>query len=174
MSPIARPVLGPSERALRAPVLTLLLTLTLASAALAGPGHSGDQGHSHDALAASSAQSPRVATSLSNRGSVWITANEPLWALLNLNAAIALSPEPSFYFNRGIARERLGARQRAMNDYTEAIRLESDFAFAYHNRGVELEQQGSRAEATADFEHALKTDPHLAPSRQALQRLNPP
>lgn len=146
MSPIARPVLGPSERALRAPVLTLLLTLTPASAALAG----------------------------SNRGSVWIVANEPLWALLNFNAAIALSPEPSFYFNRGIARERLGTRQRAMDDYTEAIRLGADFDFACHNRGVELEQQGSRAEATADFEHALKTDPRLAPSRQALQRLNPP
>ena len=61
-----------------------------------------------------------------------------------------------------------------MDDYTEAIRLGSDFAFAYHSRGVELEQQDSRAEATADFEHALKTDPRLAPSRQALQRLNPP
>ncbi len=117
---------------------------------------------------------PKDATALSNRGSVWLAANEPARALLDFDAAIAISPEPGFYFNRGIAHGQLGARQHAIDDYTEAIRLKPDFAFAYHNRGVELEQQGSRAEATADFERALKIDPDLAPSRQALQRLNPP
>jgi cobalt-zinc-cadmium efflux system membrane fusion protein len=60
MSPVVRPVLGPLGRALRAPVLTLLLTLMPTAAAFAGPGHSGDEGHSHDAPAARSTQSPRV------------------------------------------------------------------------------------------------------------------
>lgn len=171
MSPIVGPVLGPLGCALRARLLTLLLTLMPTAAA---SGHSGDEGHSHDAPAAKSTQSPRVATALSNRGLVWLAANEPLWALLDSDAAIGLSPEPGFYFSRGIAHGQLGAWQRAIDDYTEAIRPKPDFAFAYNNRGVELEQQGSRAEATADFEHAIKIDPYLAPSRQALQRLYPP
>ena len=120
------------------------------------------------------ARDPRDATALSNRGSVWIAANEPSRALLDFDAAIALSPEPGFYFNRGIAHGQLGARRRAVDDYTEAIRLKPDFAIAYHNRGAEFELEGSHAKATADFERALKIDPNLAASRQALRRLNSP
>ena len=61
MSPTVTPVRGLLGRALRVPLLTLLLTLAPTTTSLAGPGHSGDEGHSHDAPAAKSTQSPRVA-----------------------------------------------------------------------------------------------------------------
>jgi lipoprotein NlpI len=40
------------------------------------------------------------------------------------------------YYNRGIAYDELGQHQRAIEDYTEAIRLEPDYDAAYNNRGI--------------------------------------
>lgn len=57
---IAWPTLGPIAHALRILVLLLMLLIPIGAASFAGPGHSGDEGHSHDAPAAKSAQSPRV------------------------------------------------------------------------------------------------------------------
>lgn len=60
MSRLARPLTGPIVGALRAGLLLLTLIASLPSAGHAGPGHSGDEGHSHDAPATASSQSPRV------------------------------------------------------------------------------------------------------------------
>lgn len=61
---LARPVIGPCARALRTLLLSLVLLPSLGVAiSLAGPGHSGDEGHSHDAPSAKSTQSPRVLAS---------------------------------------------------------------------------------------------------------------
>lgn len=51
---------GRGTRIVRALALALTTNLAVSIPALAGPGHSGDEGHSHDALTADSAQSPRV------------------------------------------------------------------------------------------------------------------
>jgi len=120
------------------------------------------------------ARDPKDAAALSNRGAVRLAAKEASKALQDFNAAIALARESGFYFNRGIAHGQLGAWEHAVADYTEAIRIQPDFAFAYHNRGIEHEQRGSHAEAKADFERALEIDPNLTSSRQALERIGPP
>lgn len=60
MSPLARPVFGPVARIMRAVLLSVALIVALASLVQAGPGHSGDEGHAHDAPTAQSSQSPRI------------------------------------------------------------------------------------------------------------------
>jgi hypothetical protein len=60
MPRFAWPTLGPKAHALRILVLSLMLSMPIGTASFAGPGHSGDEGHSHDAPAAKSSQSPRV------------------------------------------------------------------------------------------------------------------
>lgn len=56
----ARPGIGPLAHAVCALALVCALLLSLGSASRAGPGHSGDEGHSHDAPQAASSQSPRI------------------------------------------------------------------------------------------------------------------
>ena len=79
--------------------------------------------------------------------------------------------DAGLYFNRGIAHGSVGAHERALADYTEAIAIQPDLAVAYHNRGVELERLGRLTEARADFERALELHPNLTASRQALDRV---
>jgi len=79
--------------------------------------------------------------------------------------------DAGLYFNRGISHGSVGATERALADYTEAIAKQPDLAVAYHNRGEEFERIGSLTEARADFERALELPPNLAASRQALDRI---
>jgi len=60
MTRYAWPIAGPTAHALRIIVLLHMLLVAFGSHGWAGPGHSGDGGHSHDAPAVKSAQSPRV------------------------------------------------------------------------------------------------------------------
>ena len=60
---------------------------------------------------------------------------------------------------------------KAIVDYTEAIRLNPDLAIAHHNRGREYEDGGDRARAVVDYERALELDPKLEPSTRSLERL---
>jgi tetratricopeptide (TPR) repeat protein len=49
---------------------------------------------------------------------------------------------------------------RALNDYTEAIRIDPHNAALYCNRGYLLGEQGNFDNAIADFTEAIKLDPH--------------
>ena len=46
----------------------------------------------------------------------------------------------------------MGQFERAIEDYTEAIRLNPEYAKAYYNRGQAYKDQGKKAEAIADFQ----------------------
>src|SRR5262249_3427926 len=63
------------------------------------------------------------------------------------------------HFNRAEAFLRLGMRDRALQDYTEAVQLEPRFAPAYAAIGRIQSQLGHREEAIRDFDMALKLDP---------------
>jgi membrane fusion protein, heavy metal efflux system len=51
---------GPRARGASAVVCAAIISVALATQSLAGPGHSGDEGHAHDAPSAGSVQSPRI------------------------------------------------------------------------------------------------------------------
>jgi tetratricopeptide (TPR) repeat protein len=59
------------------------------------------------------------------------------------------------YLNRGAAFERIGQRERAVQDYDKAIELNAFDFQAYDNRGVALENMGQLGKAIQDFDRAI-------------------
>jgi tetratricopeptide (TPR) repeat protein len=64
--------------------------------------------------------------------------------------------------NRGIAYRLKGDHERAIADYSQAIKLNAKFAAAHNNRGVAYDHRGEYDRAIADYDQALK----LAPSAE--------
>ena len=71
----------------------------------------------------------------------------------NLNAQDA-----AYYTNRGIDRFQEGEYGKAIDDYTEAIRLNPNYPMAYNNRGIAWAAKGDHDKAIADFDKALLAD----------------
>jgi tetratricopeptide (TPR) repeat protein len=63
------------------------------------------------------------------------------------------------YYNRGIAWKDKGDLDRAIADFTEAIRLNPKDAVAYHNRGGAWGIKGDPDRAIADCSEAIRLDP---------------
>ncbi len=64
--------------------------------------------------------------------------------------------------NRGYAHDLLGASNRAIRDYGEAIRIDPAFAVAYHTRGFALNSRGKHVRAAADFSEAIRLKPNYS------------
>ena len=64
--------------------------------------------------------------------------------------------------NRGMAYRLKGDHERAIGDYSQAIKLNAKFAAAHNNRGVAYDHRGEYDRAIADYDQALK----LAPSAE--------
>lgn len=55
----------------------------------------------------------------------------------NLSQELRVKPDSAdFFYQRGIGYEKLGNNNGAIEDYTEAIKKDGNFAKAYHKRGV--------------------------------------
>jgi tetratricopeptide (TPR) repeat protein len=79
-----------------------------------------------------------------------------------INKAIELSPRAVFYTNRGVARDELGDKQGAIDDFNLAIKINPNFALAYINRGNVRNDLGDKQGAIDDFNLAIKINPNLA------------
>jgi tetratricopeptide (TPR) repeat protein len=66
------------------------------------------------------------------------------------------------YNNRGRAYAALGERERAIQDYDQAIRLAPKDAIPYFNRGMAYAQLGQREREIADFGQVIRLDPNNA------------
>jgi Flp pilus assembly protein TadD len=78
-------------------------------------------------------------------------------------------PEPrtaAEYFDRGNKWAEKGEYEKAVKDYTAAIRLKADFLDAYLNRGTALRLQGKFDEAVKDFAEAVRLKPDDADAYQ--------
>ncbi|MGA7702853.1 MAG: tetratricopeptide repeat protein, partial [Thermoguttaceae bacterium] len=60
------------------------------------------------------------------------------------------------YNNRAVAYYKKGDIDRAINDCTEAIRVDPNLVLAYLNRGAAYLKKGDKAKAKADFDEAKK------------------
>lgn len=64
------------------------------------------------------------------------------------------------YDSRGTARHIKGDNDRAIADYTEAIKLNPKDALAYDNRGTAWRDKGDRKRALADYDVAVRLNPN--------------
>jgi tetratricopeptide (TPR) repeat protein len=71
------------------------------------------------------------------------------------------------YNNRGIAYNNQGDYDRAIADYTEAIRLDPKYAGAFSNRGTAYRNKGDNGRAIADYTEALRLNPNLTAAAEA-------
>jgi tetratricopeptide (TPR) repeat protein len=73
-----------------------------------------------------------------------------------------LNPNVAFYLNRGTAWGDKGDNDRAVADYSGAIRLNPSSAMALYLRGVAKQKKGDKAGGTADIAAAKRIDPNAA------------
>ena len=66
------------------------------------------------------------------------------------------------FTNRGLAYKRKGQWDRAIADFSEAIRLNPDFATAFNNRGNIYYGKGQFDRAIKDYDKAIHLKPDLA------------
>ena len=64
------------------------------------------------------------------------------------------------YRLRGVAYRDKGDLDRAITDFSEAIRLNPLLASAYHDRGVAYRAKGDQRRAIADHADAIRLDPN--------------
>ena len=135
---------------------------------------------------------PRTAGQFLDRGITLASQGEWEMATLDFNEAINLNPHLSaayllrgraayasvsdvidiaenfervgthFWIGRQLSREQTQAYDRAIADFTEAIRLDGNNAVAYSNRGEAYLQKGDVDNAIADFNQAIRLNPRYA------------
>ena len=65
------------------------------------------------------------------------------------------------FYNRGLAYENNGQYDRAIADYSDAIRLDPNDAEAFLYRGIDKERKGDMAGAEADIATAKRINPNI-------------
>ena len=63
------------------------------------------------------------------------------------------------YWERGLAYENKGEHDRAIADFTEAIRLDPKYDIEYYGRGLAYENKGDYDKAIPDYTEAIRLDP---------------
>jgi len=113
----------------------------------------------------------------------WINKEQALWngrvysdpakALEYLNNAIKLKQNNASYYNkRGLAYYHLGNYQKAIEDYSKAIRLKPDFSLAYFNRGcIYVKDPGQYNKAIEDFNKAIRLNPRYIEAYENLANI---
>jgi tetratricopeptide (TPR) repeat protein len=73
----------------------------------------------------------------------------------NLSQELSVTPNSAdFFYQRGIGYEKLGNKNGAIKDYSEAIKKDGNFAKAYHKRGVLYLDTGAKQKAVDDLRKA--------------------
>lgn len=110
---------------------------------------------------------PNDARAYSRRGTARLREGDIERAIDDFTAAIVIEPDPRDCFSRGLAWSLLDERESAIGDFSEAIRLDSDFADAYYARGQEHAAQRDYEAALLDYSRALALGPvDAAPIRE--------
>ncbi|WP_107668260.1 tetratricopeptide repeat protein [Cyanothece sp. BG0011] len=82
---------------------------------------------------------------------------ETLQKIENTSQVIRTNPQGvDAYYERGLSHQKLGDKTGAIEDYTEALHLDSTYAKAYHNRGILLAEMGNKKQAVEDLRLAAK------------------
>lgn len=80
-------------------------------------------------------------------------------AIKTMSDYIANTPdEPAGYYQRGWFKDHSGDIEGALEDYTMAITLQPNVAYAYLNRGVLYRLKGENVKAESDFKQVVRLD----------------
>jgi tetratricopeptide (TPR) repeat protein len=92
------------------------------------------------------------------------TAEQRIAACTRAITSGQLSPEAlaRTFYNRGIEWSDQRDHDRAISDYTEALRLNPQDASSFYNRGNSWRQKGDGEKAIADYTDALRVNPRHA------------
>jgi len=86
-----------------------------------------------------------------------------LWLCVALGApALAQSPEARDAFYKGIIEGKSGASKKAIDYFSQAIRIDPKFVLAYYNRALVLQHLGDSQRAIRDYSEAIRLEPHFA------------
>jgi tetratricopeptide (TPR) repeat protein len=115
---------------------------------------------------------PQFAQAFSNRGYTYFVLKNYQQAINDATKAIELNRDSDnayvsrgnahdelgnsnrAYYNRGLTRNRLNQHQAAIQDYSEAVRLQPTFAEAYYNRGLSRFNLKNYTQAIEDLKKA--------------------
>jgi tetratricopeptide (TPR) repeat protein len=107
------------------------------------------------------------ASTREQRGAAHINRGQQLYelqqydrAIEDFTAAIALKPKrlAMAFSNRGNAYYMTGDAKAAIENYTRAVDVDSDYAAAFTARGLLHEKSGNLKKARADYDAALEAD----------------
>jgi tetratricopeptide (TPR) repeat protein len=117
---------------------------------------------------------PDDPTIYNNLGIVYSLKGDALQAVVNFSRSILLkNPEMHLpYFNRANVQFDQQNYQTAIEDYSEAIRHNPQFASAYLSRGAAYYHLGDLPAAIADYEAYLHLNPDDQAVRDALQQMH--
>jgi protein O-mannosyl-transferase len=103
---------------------------------------------------------PDYVNALGRRGKAYTQAGMFAPAVQDMEKFVELSPWNSeAHNNLGFLYGRLGRYEDAVGQYTLAIGLKRDFAFAYGNRASALQKMGQPGRAISDYEAFLRVSP---------------
>ncbi|WP_290884389.1 tetratricopeptide repeat-containing serine protease family protein [Fischerella sp.] len=79
---------------------------------------------------------------------------------ISLPAPVATAPKGDDFYIRGLNKSEQGDLQGAINDFSEAIRLNPKYAFAYQLRGHARQQLKDYRAAISDYSEAIRLSPN--------------
>jgi tetratricopeptide (TPR) repeat protein len=104
--------------------------------------------------------SPKWQTCTGNPGIEWNLQIKSCTTLVQSGAESKENVAIAFY-NRGLAYENTEDYDRAIADYSEAIRLNPNDADALFYRGLDKQRKGDKAGAQADMAAAKRINPNI-------------
>ncbi len=83
-----------------------------------------------------------------------------------------ISRDAKAFFNKGLAWDKKGKYDEAIEDYKKAIQLSPRFASAYFYKGLAQYNKGELKPALMDFKKALNLDPENSEYKRIVSSLD--
>jgi tetratricopeptide (TPR) repeat protein len=104
-----------------------------------------------------------LAVILNARANVYLARKQYKKVVEDCNKVLEIFPDiAEALVTRGIAYDKLGKPQQAMEDYTNSLKACQNNAVVFSNRGLLYEQIGQFEKAISDYNRALKVNPDFA------------
>ena len=91
-----------------------------------------------------------------NLGLIFLEKSKISQAIYHYDRAIGIAPYYGYYFSRAQAYTKEGRYQKAIDDFSSAIHLKSDYADAFNNRGIAYFNLGKKDLGCADVQKACE------------------